>query len=52
MENLKISTITSILKLSEPIDLHKIYNAIPISQYIPFIEYDRIMFHVDFQKKH
>ena len=39
MEYLKISTITSILKLSNPIDLKGIYDTIPISQYIPFIEY-------------
>ena len=39
MEKLKISTITSILKLSVPIDLKSIYDTIPISQYIPFIEY-------------
>ena len=41
MENdLRISTITSVLKLSSDIDLKKIYDCIPISDnYIPYIEY-------------
>lgn len=41
MENdLRISTITSVLKLSQIIDLEKIYKQIPISKsYIPYIEY-------------
>ena len=41
MENdLRISTITSVLKLSKEIDLAKIYEEIPISKnYIPYIEY-------------
>lgn len=41
MENdLRISTITSVLKLSQNIDLEKIYTQIPISEkYIPYIEY-------------
>ena len=39
MENLRISTITSILKLTEPIDLQKVYDGIPITDYTPFIEY-------------
>lgn len=40
MDNLRISTITSILRISEEINLKKIYDEIPISDnYIPFIEY-------------
>jgi TATA-box binding protein (TBP) (component of TFIID and TFIIIB) len=40
MENLRISTITSVLRISQDINLKKIYEEIPISnQYIPFIEY-------------
>ena len=41
MENdLRISTITSVLKLSQIIDLEKIYKQLPISEkYIPYIEY-------------
>lgn len=41
MDNdLRISTITSVLKLSQIIDLEKIYKQIPISEsYIPYIEY-------------
>ena len=41
MENdLRISTITSVLKLSQNIDLEKIYTKLPISEkYIPYIEY-------------
>ena len=41
MENdLRISTITSVLKLSTDIDLEKIYKMLPISKsYIPYIEY-------------
>ncbi len=41
MENdLRISTITSVLKLSHIIDLEKIYKQLPISKrYIPYIEY-------------
>jgi len=39
MENLRVSTITSILKISTDIDLKKIYDNIPITNYIPFIEY-------------
>tara|TARA_Y100000996_G_C22476951_1_gene624573 strand:- start:108 stop:851 length:744 start_codon:yes stop_codon:yes gene_type:complete len=39
-DNLRISTITSVLKLSKIIDLEKIYREIPISKtYIPYIEY-------------
>lgn len=39
MEHLRVSTITSILQLSNDIDLKKIYDAVPITKYIPFIEY-------------
>ena len=41
MDNdLRISTITSVLKLSKIIDLEKIYKQLPISEkYIPYIEY-------------
>tara|TARA_B100000700_G_scaffold304530_1_gene377278 strand:- start:1067 stop:1813 length:747 start_codon:yes stop_codon:yes gene_type:complete len=35
---LRISTITSILKISGMIDLEKVYNELPISNYIPYIE--------------
>lgn len=40
MDNgLRISTITSILRLSHNIDLKSVYECIPISDYIPYIEY-------------
>lgn len=39
MDNLRVSTITSILKISTDIDLKKIYKSVPITNYIPFIEY-------------
>ena len=39
MEHLRVSTITSILKISDTIDLQKVYDCIPISTYILFIEY-------------
>lgn len=39
MDNLRISTITTVLKISSDIDLEKIYKTIPITDYIPFIEY-------------
>jgi TATA-box binding protein (TBP) (component of TFIID and TFIIIB) len=39
MDNLRVSTITSILKISSDIDLKKIYDNVPITKYIPFIEY-------------
>tara|TARA_Y100000817_G_C16854268_1_gene543371 strand:- start:1932 stop:2675 length:744 start_codon:yes stop_codon:yes gene_type:complete len=38
-KELRISTITSILKVSDDINLLKIYDEIPISEYIPYIEY-------------
>ncbi len=40
MDELRVSTITAILKLSSLLDLEKIYYEVPISKtYIPFIEY-------------
>ena len=39
MENLRVSVITSVLKIDHDIDLRKVYGNIPISSYIPFIEY-------------
>ena len=39
MEYLRISTITSILQISTDLDLKKIYDEVPITKYIPFIEY-------------
>ena len=39
MDHLRISTITSILEISTDIDLKKIYDSVPITEYIPFIEY-------------
>ena len=39
MDNLRVSTITSVLKISSDIDLKKIYDNVPITKYIPFIEY-------------
>ena len=42
MQELKISTITSILQLSKVIDLDKVFHETPITEYIPFIEYGEI----------
>ena len=39
MEHLRISTITCILQISNDIDLKKVYEDVPITNYIPFIEY-------------
>lgn len=39
MDQLHLSTITAVSKISENIDLEKIYNELPISEYIPFIEF-------------
>ena len=39
MDHLRISTITCILETSKDIDLGKIYKSVPITNYIPFIEY-------------
>ena len=39
MDKLNISTITAISEISSCIDLKRIYDEIPIDDYIPFIEY-------------
>jgi len=39
MENLRVSTITSILHISDELNLKDIYEGVPITDYIPFIEY-------------
>ena len=39
MENLNVSTITAVSKISSNMDLKAIYDNIPINDYIPFIEY-------------
>lgn len=39
MDQLNVSTITAIANISENIDLKKIYDTVPIDEYIPFIEY-------------
>ena len=39
MENLHLSTITAVSKISENFNLDKIYKTLPISDYIPFIEF-------------
>ena len=39
MDHLSISTITSILKISDDINLKKIYDSVPITDHITFIEY-------------
>ena len=39
MENLRVSTITSILRISDELNLKDIYEGVPITDYIPFIEY-------------
>ena len=52
MENLKISTITSILQVSENIDLKNIYDSVPITKFIPFIEYGEDNPPKGFSKKH
>ena len=40
MDQLRISTITAILKFSGRINLKKVYEGVPINDnYIPFIEY-------------
>ena len=39
MDHLRISTITCILQVSDDIKLEKIYKSVPITEYIPFIEY-------------
>ena len=39
MDILKISTITAVLQLSSDIDLKQVYQPVPITRYIPFIEF-------------
>ena len=39
MDHLRVSTITSILKLSKNVELEKLYTGIPITDYIRFIEF-------------
>lgn len=39
MEHLHLSTITAVSQISEPINLQEIYDKLPISEYIPFIEF-------------
>jgi len=51
MEELRVSTITAILKLSTDINLKQIYNDIPITSYIPFIEYGETNETKGFSKK-
>ena len=51
MEELRVSTITAILRLSTDINLKKIYNDIPITSYIPFIEYGETNETKGFSKK-
>ena len=51
MENLKVSTITCILQISKDIDLKKIYESVPVTKYIPFIEYGTDNIPKGFSKK-
>ena len=51
MEHLKISTITCILQISDDIDLKKVYEEVPITNYIPFIEYGAANTPKGFSKK-
>ena len=51
MDNLRISTITCILQISSDIDLKKIYASVPITKYIPFIEYGSDNIPKGFSKK-
>ena len=51
MDNLRISTITCILQISSDIDLKKIYDSVPITKYIPFIEYGSDNIPKGFSKK-
>lgn len=39
MDHLRISTITCILQISSDINLKEIYDSVPITEYIPFIEF-------------
>ena len=51
MEHLRISTITCILQISNDIDLKKVYEDVPITNYIPFIEYGAANTPKGFSKK-
>ena len=51
MENLRISTITCILEISDKINLREIYDSVPITKYIPFIEYGGATTPKGFSKK-
>jgi len=51
MDDLRVSTITSILQISNDIDLRKIYDSVPITTYIPFIEYGAENIPKGFSKK-
>ena len=51
MEFLRISTITSVLQISTDIDLKKVYDSVPITKYIPFIEYGAANVPKGFSKK-
>tara|TARA_B100001094_G_C18134603_1_gene774285 strand:- start:630 stop:1370 length:741 start_codon:yes stop_codon:yes gene_type:complete len=51
MEDLHVSTITAILQLSSDIDLKQIFEEVPISTYIPFIEYGETNGTKGFSKK-
>lgn len=51
MDILKISTITAVLQLSDDIDLQKVYQCVPITGYIPFIEFGQTNETKGFSKK-
>ena len=51
MDILKVSTITAILQLSGDIHLDNIYKDVPITDYIPFIEYGQMNDIKGFSKK-
>ena len=51
MENLRISIITCILEISDKINLREIYDSVPITKYIPFIEYGGATTPKGFSKK-
>ncbi len=51
MDILKISTITAVLQLSSDIDLKQVYQSVPITRYIPFIEFGQTNKTKGFSKK-
>jgi len=51
MDHLRVSTMTSILKLSDIINLKKVYENVPITDYIRFIEYGSVNPPKGFSKK-